>query len=553
MARRFGSDSSPFQNQSVAISDPNGVPLIETNNTFGSSPMGIALREQAQFGLPNASFNLLPPDPSVALDDNENPLPFWQVQTTNAITATTVYDSTSQTWGVKIDPGTAPSGDYITLKTRSWVTTDDNLAIRQKASLTMAKVGTYSGSTQWNLTLSSVYYDHTNTAISTAIIGTVYDNTTWTSISGTTTTGGSAVLASASWVEFTIKLTATATVSSSTGVTLQSLLVATSSAATGSFVVVERFPSSTTWNPPTGVTALLGVVAVGGGGGGASSPLLWTTSTQTFSGAGGGGSGAFVYLRNLSINAGSAITIGIGTAGAGGAAPTTYTKAAGATFTLGTALGSAGGSGGPTTFGTFITAGAGGGAGGSVTGGTAPTNVANAIDGVFPAASIGGSGSNSSAAGQSGTNSVSYSIFPYVGTTYSGGVGGNGTVSVSPTGTNVLYPGVVGAAGNAGFGGSGGGAGWVGREATQTSGAGGYGGGGGAGATNTFRFNSAGTVVITGGAGGAGGQNTGGGAGASGGCHFYAPSASVTSSQLTLTGAAGGSGGAGYVVIAYVA
>ncbi len=182
MPRQYGADASVFQTLTTPLTDPDGVTIIDTGNGFGSSPLGVALREQVSFGLPNATFNILPPIPTEPIAEYDNPLPYWQLQTTPNITATATFDTTTQTWGIKIDPGTAPANDYLTLKTRSWVTTDDNLALRQRASLTLAKNGTYAGTSQWNLTLSCEYFDHGNTSLGTTVIGTVFDNTTWTSI-----------------------------------------------------------------------------------------------------------------------------------------------------------------------------------------------------------------------------------------------------------------------------------------------------------------------------------------------------------------------------------
>jgi len=563
MPRRFGSDSSFYTTLNSPMVDPNGVVVIDPSNKFGSSPLGVALREQAAFGLPNASFNLLPPDPNAAIEDTENPLPFWRLQTTSSITATPTYDTTNQTWGIKLDPGTASSGEYLTLKTRAWITTDDNVALRQKASLALAKVGTYSGSTQWNLTLSAVNYDHTNTAVSTAVIGTVFDNTTWTSISGTTTPGGSAIPSTVSWVEFTIKLTATATVSSSTGVTLQSLLLASSTPLSNSFIVTQSFPASTTWTPPTGVTNLLGVLVVGGGGGGQGGVLRTQTGgVTTTDGAQGGSGGAVIFLRNLAINAGSAITIGIGTAGAGGTAQT-FSKALGAgTAGLAATLGpSTGGNGGATTFGTYVTAA--GGIGGTSTvldtRTPVPSNPQIALDGAFPSAGAGGNGktpSVGSALTIDGTNiggGSIYTLYPIVTTLPTAGAAGTGSISITGTGVGTTFVRTgLGTAGSPGFGGGGGGDNQWRYDGNLAGSAPGNGGAGAAGAAGRSIGGSvtSGTVTmtLTAGVGGAAGTNSGAGGGGAGAISVFLQ----TASAFNLTSGVGGAGGAGLVVVSYV-
>ena len=310
MTRRFGGDRSEFSSVGIGPMDENSNPLLSTNNNFGASPMGNALLQQVRFGLPNSSFNLLPADPSQPIVEITNPLPYWQVQTTDNITATPLYDATAQTWGIYINPGTAPSGDYITLKTRSWVSTDDNFALRQKASLILSKVGTYAGTTQWNTTLTADYYDATNTVVATTTIGTVYDNTTWTSISGTATSGGSAVPSSAQWAEFTIKLTATANITSSTGVTLKSLILASSSPLTSALLVTDTYTASGTWTRPTGVTSLIAVVGVGGGGGGLGGQTFSrnTSSDFTSGNAPSGASSSWAIPSTTTSSASAAIS-----------------------------------------------------------------------------------------------------------------------------------------------------------------------------------------------------------------------------------------------------
>lgn len=558
MARRFGANNSIFQDTAVPLTDENGIPLINTSAEFGASPLGISLREQIGFGLPNASFNLLPPDPYSQIIEGENPLPYWEIQTTSNITATPLYDTATQTWGIKVDPGTAPSGDYLTLKTRSWLTTDDNLAIRQKASLTLAKGGTYAGTTQWNLTLTAVYYDSTNTGIATAVIGTVYDNTTWTSISGTTTTGGSAIPASASWAEFTVKLTTTASVTSSTFVTLQSLLLATSTPATGSFVVTETFNASGTWTRPTGVNTLIAVVGVGGGGGGASgSATINNTVNADASGAGGcsGASSSWAIIKDLYVGDVSSVSVGIGAAGVGGTA-TTISKAAAGTA-RGTASCVSGGDGGSTTFGTYLTIPGGGGAVGPTYGpGTAATAPTSKVYGFAFLGSVGGAQGVNGLAG----SASAYTQLPYWISFASGSAGGSGTQSSTGGGTTLVTAGgVAGSAGIIGAGGAGGSASYNATTDALASSAGyigGYGGGSGGGGA-AVRFTNTTTATVTGGSGGNAAANSGAGGGGGGGCNITAypkggANTNYNASTLTATTGAGGNGGAGRLYVVYV-
>lgn len=558
MGRQYGTDRSVFNTLSAPLLDPDGLPIVDTGTGFGSSPLGISLREQIQFGLPNATFNLLPPDPAAAISEGENPLPFWQIQTTPNITATATYDTTTQTWGVKVDPGTAPSGDYIELKTRSWVTTDDNIALRQIASLTASKGGTYAGTTQWNLTLSAAYYDAVNTALGTTVIGTVYDNTTWTSISGTTTSGGSAISSSAAWAEFTIKLTTTAAVSSSTFATLKSLLIATSTPASGgAFVVTDTFTASGTWTRPTGVTTLLAVVAVGAGGGGGGGGYALRSSTSredsAFAGAGGGGAG-WIQVRDINVSSVGSVSVGIGAGGAGGAGKS-VTKAAGSTTQYsGTAFfdSNPGAAGGVTTFGTYITV-TGGNGGAQATTNPAGTSSAAAFWDIkqFTGGAGGTTGAVNSTISAGGTSQAAPYILAYT-TRNAGAAGSNFTYTYNGT-AQVLNAAGTGAAGAAtGVGGGGGVGSGKGTPLPTSGGAGGGGGGGGGAGVNFAPATAAGTLVFTAGNGGAAGSISGAGGGG-GGAAMMAISPNYNGHQVTIGGGTGGNGSDGVVYVVYVA
>lgn len=547
------------------IYDSSGRPIISSSTEFGAEPLGIGPRNVALFGLANATFDLPPTDTTAVIADGDNPLPYWSLvdNTNNVGYATAIYDATSQTWGVNLNLGTAASASYLTLTTRSIVTTDDNLSLRQKAYLTMAKVGTYAGATQQTLSLTATYYDHTNTAISTATIGTALDNGSSTSISGFTTTGGTAFPSSAAYVDLEVKLLATAAVTSGISFTIKSLLLASSSSTTGSFVVSQAFTSSSTWNVPTGVS-VVDVFLVGGGGGGASGALQLNTAAAIASpgGAGAGGGGAAVLVRNLAVTAGSSITIGIGTAGAGGTA-SSRSKTAGNTTTY-SVTGIVGGAAGATTFGSLVSAAGGqGGLGGSsnfsdTAGGAGGTQNIVAFSTNFYTSAAGGNGGNRNGptAGSAGASLGGYSFtqYPYVATNPSaGGSAGTGVVTAGTTGTT--YIGANGASGSAGFAGSGGGGAALQFAASDylgVGGAGGY-GGGGAGAGNSGRASTAaGTTTITAASGGNAAANSGAGGGG-GGIAWLSSSVSLTNQVATLTSGAGGSGGAGYLVVSWTA
>jgi len=112
---------------------------------------------------------------------------------------------------------------------------------------------------------------------------------------------------------------------------------------------IVSFTSSTTWTVPAGVTVIkrIRVWAAGGGGGGAG-------AVSATAGA-GGGSGAYAETNYASVTPGFGITVTIGTGGSGGGSG-----------------GTAGSSGGASTFGGLCSAGGGGGGAGSTGGAASP-------------------------------------------------------------------------------------------------------------------------------------------------------------------------------------
>ena len=551
---QFGSNRSIASQAFVNLTDQLGNPLVSTDSSFGSSPLGTAPLTQAFFGLPNATFNLTPPD-VLSVIDGTNPMPYWDVESSSnlVMSATSTYDATTETWGVKLDPGTAVSGDTLILKTRSYLVNDDNLGLRQKAFAVIAKNGTYSGSTQWNLQMSATYYSATDTALHTAVIGTALDNATWTSLSGFTTTSGTAISASARYVDLAFTLTATDTVTSATSVTIKSALLSTKVGANTSFLVTETFTSSATWTRPTGVNYLVALVAVGGGGGAdsgaiaAGSALIVDNSGAVTRSAGGAASSWFI-AKDVYVGDQTTVSVGIGAGGAGGTA-NTFSKIATST-TQASVNRVVGANGGATTFGSYVSV-----AGGLAAGGT--TSVPTTIIYGSTSAVGGTAGGRASAlspgtAGVAGVGGLSpYTVVPYS-TLVTGATGGtaSGTGGTRISGTaSASTSGLIGGGGSGGWAQAGSGTALF----LGANSAGAY-GGGGVGASAGFYLTASGTVSGTAGSGGNGGTATGAGGGA-GGAVVGASSAAAnwTGSVVSLQSGKGGDGGGGFVTLVYVA
>jgi hypothetical protein len=573
---QYGSTQNLISTNLSQTVDNQGNPIISSDTGFAASPLGYAARAQALFGLPNSTFELTPPD-TTAVISAANPLPYWDVQdySSAVMSGSAIYDSTTNSWGINLNPGTAASGDYITMTTRSYLINDDNLSLRQQALAVVSKVGTYSSTTQWNLELTAAYYDSTNTLLHSGTVATIYDNTTWTSMAGTTTTSGSAINSAAHYVDLQFKLTATAAVTSSTSVTIKSAILQTSTGATGkSFLVADTFTSSGTWTRPTGVNYLVAVIGLGAGGGGAGGRLFAGTagagSTETVGGAGGGGGGAWTIFRDLYVGDVSTISIGIGAGGTGGTAGPERSK----TLT-GTALfsdpGANGAAGGSTTFGTYFTATGGGGGTVTTSGASGTGGIAGTISTPFYGANTiaGGAGGNGGAAGNTpsanagsvGASSAGspFTVFPYLQSLPAAGTaGGTAVLTRTASGGSAFTVG-AGSASTSGFGGGGGGAagiavvnGPANGAIGTASGGGGWGGAGGAGATCGARITNAGTTLGTAGAGGNASQGSGAGGGAGGGVALMTSSAAYNTQAFTLRAGNGGDGSSGYITIVYI-
>jgi hypothetical protein len=584
---RFGADESFASTTSGGVFDSNGNPVVSSDNEFGGSPLGPAALAQTLFSVANGTFNLLPPTIEEPIS-NENLLPYWSAPidaSDGEMTAQVIFDTTSNTYSLRMNPGTALSGDTLSITTRSAVISDDNLSLRQKAIATLAKVGTYAGTTQVNLKLDATYYDHTGTQLSTQAIGTVFDNGTVSSITGFTTAGTAIVGVSAAYVDLTFTMTATANVTSGIAFDIDTILLQTSQGGGGggqsSFIITETFTSSTTWTRPTGVENLLAVICVGGGGGGGSGALdigTGSTSAGVAEGGGGGGSGAFAYLTNVYIGTAASFTVTVGAGGSGGTA-TTVSKADGSTTTtdLTPVQGAAGGT---SSFGTLVF-----GRGASATGADQVYNGGGGGAFTSPIWGIQFQSANGANGGPGGRNALvpagtasvagtfvtgTYTSLPLVSTSIatpgSPTAATAGTFVTSQFGAGTVFTAAGTAAATAGSGyfiqsGGGGGAGAVDSSATNpVAGAGGAGqpGAGGGRGGAAVRVTQGGTsnngsASVTGGNGGDATGTAGAGGGGGGGAFFRAITGNVLGNVVVnATSGKGGNGSQGFVIISYV-
>jgi hypothetical protein len=553
---QFGSGRSVISQNQSAVSDSNGNLIVSPDDSFGGSPLGIAARTQALYGIPNANFDILPADPYSPITTG-NELPYWDVSINGLGTATMSYDDTTQAWAVRLDPtaGTA-SGETITMKARTYLLNDSNLTLRQKAFVNIAKVGTQATS-EWNLVLSATYYSEAGSQLSTYNIGTANSGATWTSINGFTTSGTAAIDPAAHYADLALTLTTSGSVAGTALVDINSLLIQTSTGAAGaqSFILTQTFTSSGTFTVPTGVEYVT-VVAIGAGQGGQGGGLVSTRgiipASGTANGGLGGATGYWAIVPDIYVgNVGTAgVSVGIGAGGSGGAS-LTQTKPAGNNTAVSTLNGNNGSNGGNTTFGTFLT----------VPGArTAPTSYFGADS---SAGASGGTKGDPTATVNGGSGATNAIGSTFVGAPYTVLVVGG---SAGIAGTGGALNGAAGAAsasaGIAGGGGGGGGARAVrGTAPTDLAGNGGNaapcGGGGGGAVSLDGAFAS--TYTGTAGDGGAGGANTGGGGGGGGALAFVIGQTTsgsaiteYTGSVLTFTAGKGGDGGSGLLKVIYV-
>jgi hypothetical protein len=545
---QFGSNPSVAAQNLSATQDPNGNPIISSENGFGASPLGVAARTQALYGIPNAHFDLTCADPNSAVEVN-NAIPYWNLEYSGAIATTMVYDATTQNWSVRMDPTSADTGDYAVLKARTYLLNDDALGLRQKAFASLTRQGT-TGTAQWSIVLSATYYDIAGTQLSTYNIGTAADTGTWTGINGITTSGSAAISTSAAYADIALTLTAAGSVSGTAKVDINSVLIATSSAATGSFLITQTFTSSGTWTRPTGVDYVT-VVAMGGGGGGSGGNLRAqndSTAVQTLGGD-GGATGPWVILRDIYVGDASTVSIGIGAGGAGGTA-TTFNKAAAATGTA-TQSGGAGGAGGATTFGSYLSVGGGTATASAGLFGLVQSNGVRGGEGGYTPANSGINATDGLAHTMSSYTSAPYSVaWVSTGAAGSAGTGSGGSTSAVGTGGT--------ANATLGIGGGGGGGGGASVDTGVNAGNGSAGGaaasGSGGGAVARRSAAASQTIVATGGAGvAAPTANKGAGGGGGGACVVGASSTSnYNSATLTMTSGAGAAGSGGWLTVAWV-
>lgn len=544
---QFGSGRSIIAQNQSAVSDSNGNLIVSPDDSFGASPLGVAARTQALYGIPNANFDILPSDPYSAISSG-NVLPYWDTVVSGEGTATMVYTDATSSWAVRLDPtaGTA-SGETITMKARTYLLNDSNLTLRQKAFASITKVGTQATS-EWDLVLSATYFDEAGTQLSTYNIGTANSGTTWTTINGFTTSGTAAIDPAAHYADLALTLTTSGSVAGTAMVDINSLLIQTSTGAAGaqSFLLTETFLTSGDFLVPTGVDYVT-VVAVGAGqgGGGGGNSIGRSAGAQTAGGGRGGATGYYALVRDIYVGNVGTVTVGIGAGGSGGTA-FAYNKPAGTTQTQ-TNNPTTGSNGGDTTFGTYFTV-----AGAR----TAPSGffgIASAAG-----ASGGNAGGNDGGAGAIGGTHIIGSTntgAPFI-NFWAGGVAGGTATGSGGTGAN----GNGGIAGTvlaiAGGGGGGGGGSANATGTANAAGAGGVGGpgGGASGGGASARYATAtATIVATAGAGATAAANTGAGGGGGGACAVsFTGTATYNPSTLTTTSGAGGAGGSGVLYVIYV-
>jgi hypothetical protein len=547
---QFGSGRSIIAQNQSAVADSNGNLIVSPDDSFGASPLGVAARTQALYGIPNANFNILPADPYTAISSG-NVLPYWDTVVSGEGTATMQYDTTTQSWAVQLDPtACATAGETITMRARTYLLNDSNLTLRQKAFASITKVGTQATS-EWDLVLSATYYSEAGAQLSTYNIGTANSGTTWTTINGFTTSGTAAIDPAAHYADLALTLTTSGSVAGTAVVDINSLLLQTSTGSGGSqsFLLTQTFTSSGTFTVPTGVNYVT-VVAVGAGqGGGGGGNTTSRNVAGSSRGAAGGATGYYALVRDIYVGGTSSVSVGIGAGGVGGTALTLTKPAGSATPTRTDTDGSTGASGGDTTFGTFLT----------VPGArTAPSGFLGIT--VAAGASGGAGGQTGSAVGTIGGTAVIGSTntgAPFINFWAGGVAGGTATGSGGSGGANG-NGGIAGTALGIAGGGGGGGAGTANPIGlTAAAGAGGVGGpgGGASGGGAVARWSTVTTTLVaTAGAGGSAAANTGGGGGGGGACAvLFSGTASYNPSTVTTTSGAGGAGGSGVLYVIYVA
>jgi hypothetical protein len=556
---QFGSDRNiASQNMSV-VTDPNGNLIVSADNSFGASPLGVAALTQSFIGVPNGTFNLLPFDPQSAITVS-NPLPYWDISADDGFTSTMDFDDTLQAWSVQIDPtavGTA-LGTAV-LKTKIPIVNDEGLLVRHFVSSTLINAAKAAGTDKWTMTLTSQYYDTTNTAIGTAwVIGSIGERGTATNISGYTNASG-AIPASAGSLEIAYSMVV-GTASPTYVQKIKSITVATEygviGGGGGGTTTIDTFTESGTWTRPAGVeyvTVVAWAGGQGGQGGGCVTGRAILPPVFTANGGVGGATGYWAIVKDVYVGgtATATVSVGIGAGGSGGTA-FSLTKPVGNTTTISQTNGANGSSGGNTTFGSLLV----------VPGArTAPTGYFGIDSAAGTTGGTQGAGASGGAGGGGATHLIggTYVGAPYTTLVKAGAQGLPGTAS----GGQSRSTGNFGAesASNGLLGGGGGGGGGS-AAATALAGNGGQAaptGGGGGGGVAVYWPTTA-TVTGTAGNGGSAGANTGGGGGGGGaivtstaGTTSGASQTNYSNSSITIVSGAGGNGGSGLLKVIYVA
>jgi hypothetical protein len=177
--------------------------------------------------------------------------------------------------------------------------------------------------------------------------------------------------------------------------------------------IVNTYNSTTTWVCPPGVTTIkVECWGAGGAGGGANTKRT---------GGGGGGGGAFAINNTVTVVPGTTYTITVGTGGVG----TTGNGASGGPSIFGSSISAFGGVGGssPSTAATSASGGAGGTGG---FGGTTYFVGGNGSNSTYISTSNYTSGSGGGGAGSTSAGAAAVGLVGGVGGTLEGGAGGNG-------------------------------------------------------------------------------------------------------------------------------
>lgn len=247
-------------------------------------------------------------------------------------------------------------------------------------------------------------------------------------------------------------------------------------------VQVDQFSSSGTWTKP-GWARIVQVIACGGGGGGGSGRKNATATARNGGGGGSGGGSGNPVLQAVLLT--DTVTITIGSGGAGAAA-----------ITANSTVGSAGATGGDTSFGAYLIFKGGPGVTGGIGVAVAQPCAVGSLPSTFPTVAVTPSQVSGHLSQPGGTGG---SIAPSEGNA-AGGTGGTSLSANGGAGGAINASGSVGA--NTGtivgeniFGGGGGGGG---SSTTVDAGSGanggnyGGGGGGGGGSTNSVGNSGAG-------------------------------------------------------------